>query len=312
MDFVSHRHVSVLAGGLLLIAVLGPVQSAAQGDVHQVTPGNFTILYDAVEGGVECFIDIDPSDCTKARWKSIDGSTGVDVDLGKLDAVYSPILPLGLGKFNRAIAWVDYEFEIVGDGGWVNAEIIVSYDGQAVVGGIGAYSTETQLTMTVFQPGSPIGAVTLWDYSREGDVGLDGGAFGRRFVDEVGSLPVTLRRGDVYRVRIAAQASGSIALAGKAAAEIFAFVNYLRIGVDEDEFEALQQHDSDIKDAIAIHDTDIKTLLSEILARQDEIVRLLLTPQGLRESDLGSWPLPGDPPVIEPEPRNRDARWRWE
>jgi hypothetical protein len=141
---------------------------------------------------------------------------------------------------------------------------------------------------------------------------------------------------------------------------------------DEDISESIDDHDTAISDQVGEHDTDIKTILAEIdddimealeelkagqeelkagqaelkagqaelkagqaelKAGQAEIVRLLLTPQGRRESDQGSFPLkpsnasanqgqsntpkPSAPPpsetAVEPTPPVKPAQggWAW-
>jgi hypothetical protein len=55
---------------------------------------------------------------------------------------------------------------------------------------------------------------------------------------------------------------------------------------DTDIKEKIVTHDTDIKEKIVTHDTDIKALLANVKEGQQELIRLLLTPQGKRKSEF--------------------------
>ena len=111
-----------------------------------------------------------------------------------------------------------------------------------------------------------------------------------------------LRRGRSYRVVFSIEAMSQVPAVGAVLADGTADLKELTVKVDEDEVEELATHDGAVRSALAAHDaavraelsqhdSDIKALLADLSRRQEEIIRLLLTPQGRRTSDLGSFPI---------------------
>jgi hypothetical protein len=265
-----------------------------------VSPGQFIYLGTSVRRGVECFIGYDPDDCSGSRWRSPGLPTAASGN--HIRGTLAPDLPIGLGLDNRAIAWLEYEFSVAGTTGFVNVELAIKYDLDAQLAGSGAYAANSLLTATLTDISDPnqayLASVTLWDRNRQGDQGVTdiaGGGEHYVFNGEVGHLQTVLPRGRNYRLRISAQGSGSMVVVGDVHARAEAVVQYVRVLADEDEFEAIQlhdqviqqkiaAHDANIAQRLATHDADIKALLNQMKAAQLEIIRLLLTAHGQRES----------------------------
>jgi hypothetical protein len=300
-------------------AALAPPTAHAQ---PSVAPGGWIYLDTPARRGVECWIGYSTSDCDLPRWRSPGLPTEATGTL--IRGNFAPDLPVGLGLDNRAIAWLEYEFQVAGSTGFVNMSIAAKYNLDAQVGGSAAYAANTLLSMTLTDISDPneafIASVTLWDGNRQGDQGLtdiSAGAEHHVATGEVGQLETVLTRGRRYRVRIAAQGSGSMLILGDVLAKTEAVVHYLRVQAAPDVFtrldthdaqvqsalaahdsgikqviaahdlqvqQALAAHDAGIKAALAQHDQDIKALLRDIHATQREIIRLLLTPEGRRST----------------------------
>jgi hypothetical protein len=300
MTSVDHA-LKLLTRTILLLAVemaLAPIPVAAQPPT--AAPGGWIYLDTPVRRGVECWIGFSTSDCSGARWKSPGLPTEASGSL--IRGTFAPILPVGVGVDNRAIAWLDYEFAIEGTHGFVNTSIAVKYDSDVLVSGGAAYAVNNLLTLTLTDISDPneayISSLDLLNGNRQGDQGLtdvSGGGEEHISSGDVGSLNVTLARGRRYRARVAAQGSGSMLILGSAAAMTQAQIQYLRVQVDPDVFTRLEQHDTEMKALIATHDTeikaliathdaDIKALIKKLQDGQTEIIRLLLTPEGRRST----------------------------
>lgn len=284
---VRPTSMAVLSMTILASALVAATPAAAQ--TPSVAPGNWIYLDTPVRRGVECWIGYDTADCGSSRWASPGLPT---VASGShIRATLAPDLPIGLGLDNRAIAWLEYEFTLAGTAGFVNVDLAIKYDLDAQIGGSAAYAANSLLTATLTDISDPneayLSSLTLWDRNRQGDQGVTdiaGGAEHHVFSGEVGHLSAVLARGRSYKVRIAAQGSGAMLILGDVVARAEAFVQYVRVQADEDEFEALQLHQQAMQQQVSSHDTDIKALLADVQAAQMEIIRLLLTAQGKRES----------------------------
>ena len=292
--------------------ILTPTTAAAQLISDRVAPGSWIVLVSPVDRGVECWIGFQPANCTSGRWHT-NGTEPTEAAGSRIRGNFSPNQPIDFGEANRAIAWLDYEFEIEGPAGFVDTSIAVLYDLETWVEGSAAYAANTLLTMTLLDVSGPgqafIGSQTLWDSNRQGDQGFDLPATGGEqhiFAAEVGHLEVVLARGRRYRVRITAQGSGSALLVAHVRAMTEATVRHVRVQAAPDVFSrvaehdeqvrnaliahdlevrtALAAHDAEIKDSLARHDEDIKALLQTVHQMQREIIRLLLTPEGRRET----------------------------
>jgi hypothetical protein len=276
-------------------------------------------------GGRQCRVLEDATrDCDNVRWSVAGDSTNFFPASNRVFAAFSPVVPLGIGENNTATAWLDNGFSLRSSGGptFSNVEISVNYELFAELAADFAYEVGSELTLSVLNAsGDVMASVNLYESNRQGDTGVTdvntGG--GTRFSDGGASVQVLLRAPGAYTLRFTAEAYGSAFLVGVPAAWIDVTLRNLRIRVDEDEFGLLQDHDAairnliathdaEIKAAVAQHDMDIKALLMNLQAGQQEIIRLLLTPQGLRQSDFGDcagsgcdFPLnPADPPVAVP------------
>ncbi len=115
-------------------------------------------------------------------------------------------------------------------------------------------------------------------------------------------LPVLRGCGEDYRVEIQLQAMAQVLMVGAVEVDARAGWKSITVRIDEDEIDALAEHDAAVLSAIAAHDAaisaqlaqhdaDIKALLLELREGQQEIIRLLLTPQGRRESGEDEFPL---------------------
>jgi hypothetical protein len=295
---------------VVLFSVPAPVAAQAQ----TVSPGGWEFLTTPVQRGTECYHNNQSRDCSLRMFVAPNRPTEATGTLIRA-TVESEIVDIGLDELDRAIAWLDYEFLVEGDsnspvdGALVNGVIAVRYDLRTFLGGGAAYAANTLLVMTVSDisdPGeSEIASLTLWDSNRQGDQGVTDITLGRErhiFNNNVASLDVTLGRGRHYRVRLAAQGSGTVLALANKVAITQARIDYIRVQIDEDEVELLIDHDNNVLSAIANHDAaigaqvsqhdaDIKALLNDIKDGQEEIIRLLLTPHGRRKSELGSFPL---------------------
>lgn len=285
---------------VLLAAVLSVLAPAPGWAQPVVTPGQWIYLDPPVRNGVECWSGLASADCSTSRWRSPGLPTESSGRI--LRGVFAPDLPLGAGLDNRAIAWADYEFTVGGTEGFVDVFIGIKHDVTVSMSGSAAYGAAVQVSATLTDISDPneayIESVELWNSNRQGDQGvtdISGGGETHYLRGEVRSLNANLARGRSYRVRVAAHAAGSMVVLGDVFAMSEAFVHYLRVQVDEDEFaaltahnlamqQALATHDATIKQDVETHDADIKALLQQLKDGQREIIRLLLTPQGRRES----------------------------
>ena len=153
--------------------------------------------------------------------------------------------------------------------------------------------------------GKDVATHTLFETSRDGDQGLTDIAFGseRRFLTDLsGSFTLLLRRGREYRLTIELESMSQVPVLGRVETDSRVDLKSITISIDEDEIDALDEHDFNVQTSIANHDSairtqvgqhdsDIKALLTELQDGQQEIIRLLLTPHGRRESEQGDFPI---------------------
>lgn len=209
-------------------------------------------------------------------------------------------LNTGLGLPWIASAGIFNDFSIPGPGTLVPVRVSVTYDYESQLLGAAAYavSSEMQLTLadiTAGAPGVQVGSTTLSSRERTGDQGFTDVSAGGQvdtLLRESGSLSLLLLRGRTYRITVAGSATAAALLVGDPSAALSAKWTQLGVHVDEDEFEALVDHDANMERLLRRHDSDIK-------AGQAEIIRLLLTPQGRRSSNFTPCV---DPPCKFPQP----------
>lgn len=284
-------HVLPLATALLLTA------APDAGAGPDLDPGD-SFAFSAPDGGSrECRIEDSVGDCDNTRWRVglLGQQTGFDLALREVRAIFQPDVRVGVGAANHASASLFNDFGISGGDTLVAAHVSTTYDYESLLGGAAAYTIDVGLSLVVSDvtggaPGVVVGSHTLMAQERSGDQGVtdvSGGGVTTNLNGEGSGFTVWLRRGRTYRVAFQAAAHGSLLVLGAPDAEIFARWSELRVSLDEDEVALLDQHDAELKAALAQHDMDIKALLMGLQAGQQEIIRLLLTPQGLRASDFG-------------------------
>jgi len=221
--------------------------------------------------------------------------------------------PTALGVPNYATARLFKDIEIVGGPPDTEVPVAISavfdYKNFFFLGASYVASSSVTLQVVDLSTGLPVATQTLFETSRDGDQGFTDVALAdQRLVIPGASadLSVLLRRGRQYRLVFELEVMSQVLAVGIVEADASATWQSITVRVDEDEVEQLADHDSAVRSELAAHDTavrselathdaDIKALLAEITRRQEETIRLLLTPQGRRESDLGSFPLKPTP-----------------
>lgn len=267
------------------------------GAAPELDPGD-TFAFAAPDGGSrECRIEDSIGDCDNARWRAglLGPQTNFDPGLREVRAIFQPDARVGVGAANHASASLFNDFAISDGDTLVAAQVSTTYDYESLLGGAAAYTIDVGLSLVVSDvtggaPGVVVGSYTLIAEERSGDQGLtdvSAGAAATNLNAEGGGFTVWLRRGRTYRITFQAAAHGAQLVLGAPDAEVFARWRELRVSLDEDEVALLDQHDAEVKAALAQHDADIKALLMDLQAGQQEIIRLLLTPQGRRTSDFG-------------------------
>lgn len=164
-----------------------------------------------------------------------------------------------------------------------------------------------------------VGSLELFSKDRTGDQGFTDVAVGASSFDrngETANYLLKLQRGQTYRIWLKAEAYGAPLIFSEVESSVRAGWTELSVAVDQENAnDLIVKHDVDIKAAIAgleagfsaelaahdanidsdlvthdlkienqlsTHDLDIKGLLSDILANQEEIIKLLKTPEGKR------------------------------
>lgn len=189
--------------------------------------------------------------------------------------------------------------------GYVPVEISALFDYKNFFLLAAAYVASSSVSLQVIDltTGSPVASATLFQTDRDGDQGFtDLALANQRLVVPAasGDLHALLRRGRSYRLVFELEVMSQVLAVGAVEADASATLTSLTVRVDEDEVELLALHDDAVRSELATHDADVKALLAELLAGQEElkanqreIIRLLLTPQGQRASEVigGQWPL---------------------
>jgi len=213
---------------------------------------------------------------TSARTNAIDGTIGIPF---------------------YASARVYNDFFIPGTPGTVvEVQFNIDYDFSANMASGGMYTIGNTLSLRIQDRtfGTFVASHELEGMQRSGDQGLtDIGLSQERaaFEGQKGQFTVKLRRGGLYRVHFELESAVLTFIIGLMRADAVAKWNNLSVTIEEDEVELLTTHDNAVRSELKTHDEDIKDMLTGLKERQEEIIRLLLTPQGRRNSDLGSFPL---------------------
>jgi hypothetical protein len=194
----------------------------------------------------------------------------------------------------------------------VQISTVFDYRNFFALGAAYLVSSTVSFRVTDLASGEDVATHTLFETARDGDQGFTDIAFGserRVATDASGNFAVLLRRGRDYRLTIEIEALSQVVLnVGITESDSRVDLSSITVRIDEDDTEALDNHDVAIKEAISDHDAaissqvsrhdaDIKALLVDIKDGQQEIIRLLLTPQGRRESEQGDFPLKPSTPV---------------
>lgn len=316
---------AAVAGALVALALALPVPAPA---AVTLAPGEEQVLTSVDGGGTTCrrgrreggtsFFD-----CLGS------GTAGTNADPGDRFVrarSHASLTPLSFGTAagipNYATARLYKDIEIAGGppDAHVLAEVAARFDYENFFFLGASYVAASSVTLQVIdlESGEPVATTTLFETSRDGDQGFTDVALAdQRLVipGASGDLHVLLQRGHSYRLLFELEVMSQVLAVGLVEADASATLTSLTVRVDEDELEALADHDDGVRTALSLHDTavrdelathdaDVKALLLEVLAGQDElkanqreIIRLLLTPQGQRASDVidGDWPL-HDPP----------------
>ena len=300
----------------ILLSFVGIALSLGAYAGPDVGPGQ-TVEFITADGGmVECrILDISKSCSTGYRWRNASfGITSVIPGANRIIAVVDPIVPIGFTNPSYAISSIYNDFQLTPRPGGmldlVDVQISITWDYFALLVGDAAYDTSVSLFLKVADvtnggPGVLITTQTLYSQDRSGDQGFTDVSIGSEsalLYDENSHVGVKLRTGRTYRITFEVRSAISVLLVGEPGAMANANWTNLSVSVDEDEYDRLLEHDDAISQQILAHDVtistqvsqhdaDIKVLLAELKEGQEEIMRLLLTPQGRRESDQGDWPL---------------------
>jgi hypothetical protein len=291
----------------LLIVLVAVVPYAAFAEPF-VSPGETLEFAHADGGGTQCRIatgvlpDTGPCEDPLTTFHAADNFVRAVFD--------ATLLTGGLGEAHYTTAWIYNNFSIPGDpNNLVDAQISVTFGYYGVLFAGGAFKTSGTLSLEVADvtPGDPIRLITgptIFQQERSGDQGFSDIAIGQELQyprGESASIQVKLRRGRTYRITFKLETLAEEFAVGRVVANASASWSQLSVTLGSDEVEQLSQHDGDIKSAIATHDATMKAALeqhdadikrkldeldgklTDINAKLDEIIDLLLTPQGRRE-----------------------------
>lgn len=208
------------------------------------------------------------------------------------------------GEPNYATTWLYADIIVDGPHGTfvpVSLSAIFDYNNFFFLGASYLASSSVSLRVVDLHTGLTVAKKTLFETNRDGDQGFTDVALSDQrlvLLDAAGDLEVLLRRGRQYRVFLDLEVMTQVLAVGVVEADATATWKSVTIRVDEDEAEMLGEHDIAVRAALSDHDSDVKQLLEELLENQAElregqleIIRLLLTPQGRRSSEMvGDFP----------------------
>jgi hypothetical protein len=283
-----------------ILALFSPPPASAQVTIN---PGGAANITAPTGGDTSCRINAASISCAILRFLGTDVVTSNTVR-----AHYEQLLP-AIGVPNYAAAGVYADIALPGPpNSFVDAQIATTFDFSGFLFGAGAYKGTATVSLHVTDITSggsvPVASHTLFEQERSGDQGLTdvtAGGETQTLRGSTSTFRVTLRRGRTYRLTFEAEVLGEALIVGKVMSEATATWIRSAVTVDEDEVDLLAIHDTGMQSALAAHDlavrtqvaqhdADIKEELAEIRKKLDEqtalleeIKRLLLTPQGLRE-----------------------------
>jgi hypothetical protein len=311
---ILSRPPRALAAGVALAALAATLAWSAPAPAAELLP----------PGGERILTSVDGGSSTCRRGTQEGGSTFFDcLGSGTLGTHADPgdnfvrarshasLTPLSFGTAigipNYATARLYRDVEVAGGptDGYVPVEIsaLFDYKNFFFLGAAYVASSGVSLQVVDLASGAPVASATLFQTDRDGDQGFtDVALANQRLVvpGASGDLRVLLKRGRTYRLVFELEVMSQVLAVGVVEADASATLTSLTVRVDEDELEELVLHDGAVRSQLATHDLEVKALLAELRegqeelkANQREIIRLLLTPQGQRESQVigGEWPL---------------------
>jgi hypothetical protein len=305
------RALPALVAGLLGAVTAGaPLPGAA---AAPVTPGGELVLTSVDGGSITCRRGTQEGgssflDCLGSGTAGTTADPGDNFVRARSHASLTPVsfgTALGVPNYATARLYKDIEIQGGPPDALVLAEVAAVFDYKNFFFLGASYVAASSVTLQVIDldTGVPVGTTTLFETNRDGDQGFTDVALAdQRLVipGASGNLHVLLQRGRSYRLLFELEVMSQVLAVGLVEADASATLTSLTVRVDEDEVEELAVHDAAVRSELATHDTDVKALLAKLLAGQEElkanqreIIRLLLTPQGQRASDVigGEWPL---------------------
>jgi len=298
---------------ILVAVVLGaPLIASAQLAQIVINPGGERTISTFGNAGVACRVGNADREC-----RAVLGFGGTDVDTSErkvsTDTAYQSTFGLpGVPRYASATL-----FRVIRIDGPPNSHVLAAisatFDYEDNMTGGAGFSAGSSLSLVIRdrETGEFVASQTLFESGLDGGIGVSvppsANVAQERHVlsNSVGNMLVLLRRGRGYAIRfeLESMVQGTVGVV-----DLFAdaTLKSITVRVDEDEEGDLAQqlaehdqairlqlaeHDSIIRDELAAHDSEIKELLREISANQDdlkaaqlEIIRLLNTPQGQRNS----------------------------
>jgi len=316
---MRHRFQAISSVALLLVSGLAGSASAA---IPILAPGQEVTLTSPDGGGRICRRGtsggiFEPEDCAAGAFIGTNTNVGSGVMRGRVHQG-TVILPTGIPYYATGLLYANFSLEGPA-GNFVPVQISATADYRNLFALAAAYLVKSGVSVNVVdrQTGETIASRELVGTSRDGDQGITDVSFAdeRQVIEDATvGFTVLLRRGGDYRVEMQLEAMAQALVVGATEVDARADWRSVTVRVDEDEIDALDQHDAAVKAAIAAHDAaisaqlaqhdaaisgqlsqhdaDIKALLTDLRAGQKEIIRLLLTPPGRRQSGGQDFPLP--------------------
>ena len=301
---MKNKLLAILAAGLLSWPMIASPQVA-------ISPGGERTVNTFQDGGVACRVGTEDRECLFSL-----GFNGTEVDISASKvSTHSRFAVTGIPGIPRyANATLFKTISIDGPPDThVPVAVSVTFDYENNMLGAAGFSAGSTISLAIRdrETGKFVASQTLFESGLDGGIGVSvppsGDVAQERHVlsNFVGNMLVLLRRGREYGIRLELESmiQGTV---GSGDSRANATWKSLTVRVDEDEGGELAQqladhdqamrlqlaeHDSVVRDELAAHDADIKGLLTGIKDGQQEIIRLLLTPQGQRESAGSSFPI---------------------
>lgn len=215
-------------------------------------------------------------------------------------SVVQGVQDVGIPQYSEAS--ISNDFEISTDGSGFNQLVDVtisvkySFFGNFVAAGL--YTLENSLGIRIQDrtTNTFVATHTLESMQRQGDQGFTDIALAEERAvkpEEYAQFTVKLRRGGLYRIHFQLQSYAVSFIVGNMRADAWADWEFLKVSIDEDEVELLVNHDANINARLDDIEETLESQgeqLDEIERLVREVQRLILTPQGKRNSDGLKWP----------------------